>query len=57
MRVRFTELTATFTAVQAQRASWDTRASEVDLGVQDLQETVKTGLAGTPYSTIPFDYV
>ncbi|KAL1734123.1 hypothetical protein EV714DRAFT_203100 [Schizophyllum commune] len=42
---RFTELTATFTAVQAQRASWDSRANEVDLGVQDLQETVKTGLA------------
>ncbi|KAL1706520.1 hypothetical protein EV121DRAFT_289472 [Schizophyllum commune] len=42
---RFTELSATFTAVQLQRASWDTRASEIDLGVQDLQETVKTGLA------------
>ena len=44
---RFTELTATFTAVQSQRASWDIRASEVELGVQDLQATVKTGLAGT----------
>ncbi|KAL1682473.1 hypothetical protein EV122DRAFT_203395 [Schizophyllum commune] len=42
---RFTELSSTFTAVQAQRVSWDTRASEVELGVQDLQATVKTGLA------------
>ncbi|KAI5888597.1 uncharacterized protein SCHCODRAFT_02513734 [Schizophyllum commune H4-8] len=42
---RFTELTTTFTAVQSQRASWDSRASEVELGVQDLQATVKTGLA------------
>ncbi|KAL1663741.1 hypothetical protein GGF50DRAFT_56344 [Schizophyllum commune] len=42
---RFSELSSTFTAVQAQRASWDTRASEVELGVQDLQTTVKTGLA------------
>ncbi|KAL1744165.1 hypothetical protein HDZ31DRAFT_39313 [Schizophyllum fasciatum] len=42
---KFSELSSSFAAAQAYRTSWDARAGEIELGVQDLQVAVRSALA------------
>ncbi|TRM57472.1 hypothetical protein BD626DRAFT_211592 [Schizophyllum amplum] len=49
---KFTDLSCSFATVQAQRLTWDSRASELELGVGELQAAVKSSLtAMQPFLT------